>query len=166
MADNIASLRDLYVQELKDLLSAEDQIIEALPRFIEKASDAELRQLFEQHRSTSQVQRRRLETILAELGETANGVTCEAVAGLVRECQRLLDATGPGSIIDAGLISAGNRLEHYEIAGYGAVREYAEVLGFDDHAALLQETLDEEGAADKRLTSLSEEINLDAYANS
>ena len=164
IGENIETLRDLYVMEVQDLLSAEHQIAEALPKMAQRAANDDLRQAFEEHERMTRVQAERLETILAELGESGDGVVCEGVKGLIKENEKLLNASGPGSIIDAGLIAGANRVEHYEIAAYGAAREFAEILGFDDHAALLQETLDEEGDTDKKLTGLAADINLDAYA--
>ena len=164
VGEKIETLRDLYVHELQDLLSAEQQISKALPKMAARASHPELRRAFEEHKHVTDLQAERLKTILAELGTDADGITCEGVAGLIKESEKLLSASGPESIIDAGLIAEANRVEHYEIAAYGAAREFAEILGFDDHAAMLQETLDEEGDADKVLRSLAADINLDAYA--
>ena len=164
MGEKIGTLRDLYVLELQDLLSAEKQIAEALPKMAKRAGHEELRKAFEEHQKTTSLQAERLETILSELGESGDGVVCEGIKGLIKENEKFLNASGPASIIDAGLIAAANRVEHYEIAAYGAAREFAEILGFDDHAALLQETLDEEGDADKLLTGLAADVNLDAYA--
>lgn len=157
------SLRDLYVEELKDLYSAENQILKALPRMIKAASDRGLQRAFSEHERQTQRQVRRLERIFRQLGETPKGKKCKGMEGLLLEGQELIKEKPEPEVLDAGLISAAQRVEHYEIAAYGTVRTYAQQLGEEEHASLLQETLNEEGETDKKLTALAESsINIEA----
>jgi ferritin-like metal-binding protein YciE len=126
------------------------------------ATSPELKEAFENHLAETEGQVERLETIFRELGEKPTGKTCKAMKGLVEEGKEVIDEDAADDVRDAALIAAAQRVEHYEMAGYGCVRTYAELLGFSEAAELLQETLNEEGAADKALTGLSEQINVDA----
>jgi ferritin-like metal-binding protein YciE len=152
------SLKDLYVEQLRDLYSAETQILKALPGMAEKASNPELRSAFQEHERVTHDQVRRLETIFDGLGEKPGGHHCKGMEGLLKEGQDMVKEKGDPATVDAGLIAAAQRVEHYEIAGYGCVRTYAERLGMSDHARTLQQTLDEEGETDHRLTDLAERI--------
>lgn len=150
------SLKDLYVEQLRDLYSAETQILQALPDMMERASHPELRSGFEMHRDQTQQQVQRLEQIFSDLGENPKGHHCDGMEGLLKEGREMLREKGDSGVIDAGIIAAAQRVEHYEIAGYGTVRNFAEQLGMEEHARLLQQTLDEESAADERLNKLAE----------
>jgi len=152
------SLKKLYVQELRDLYSAENQILTALPKLAKAASSPELQAAFQTHLHETEGQVRRLETIFQKLGETPGGKTCQAMKGLVEEGDELLKENAEPEVRDAGLIAAAQRVEHYEIAGYGTVRTYARLLGDDEAGRLLQQTLDEEGETDKKLTRLAEQL--------
>ncbi|MDQ3950761.1 MAG: ferritin-like domain-containing protein [Gemmatimonadota bacterium] len=157
------SLQALYVDELKDLYSAEKQILKALPKMIKAASHEELATTFSEHLRVTERQVQRLEKIFADLDESPRGKKCIGMEGLIEEAQELLKEKPNPDVLDAGLISKAQHVEHYEIAGYGTVRTYAEQLGFTRHAELLQQTLDEEGEADKRLSALAEtSINVEA----
>lgn len=157
------SLRDLYVEQLKDLYSAENQIVKALPKMADAASHPELKNGFERHLEQTRGHVRRLEEIFDDLGESPKGVHCRGMEGLLKEGDEMLKANATDDVRDAGLIAAAQRVEHYEIAGYGTVRAFAERLGHPKHARLLQETLDEEGATDHKLTAMAERvINIDA----
>jgi ferritin-like metal-binding protein YciE len=157
------SMQDLYLHELKDLYSAEKQILKALPQMAEKATHQELRRAFEEHKATTEEQVRRLETIFSDLGQSPGGKKCKGMEGLIEEGEEILQEQADPDVRDAALIGAAQRVEHYEIAGYGTARTYAKQLGFDKHADLLQRTLDEEGQTDERLTKLAEgRINREA----
>ena len=159
------SLKDLYVEELRDLYNAEKQLVKALPKMAKKASASELRQAFQEHLEQTKTHVERLEQIFENLDEKPSGKTCKAMEGLVEEGAEVIDEDGEESVLDAALIGAAQRVEHYEIAGYGTVRTFASMLGEDEAAELLQETLDEEGETDKKLTGLAEEIiNVEASA--
>src|SRR5918911_2549403 len=159
----LETLQDLYVDELKDLYSAENQILKALPRMIKAASHPELKQAFETHLRQTEGQVRRLEQIFEELGASPRGKKCVGMEGLIEEAKELLSEKPEPDVLDAGLISKAQHVEHYEMAGYGTVRTYARILGMERQAQLLQETLDEEGETDKLLTQLAETgINVEA----
>lgn len=158
----LESLRDLYIEELKDLYSAESQLLKALPKMAKAATAPELQQAFENHLVETEGQVERLETIFEELEEKPTGKTCQAMKGLVEEGKEAIEQDAEDDVRDAALIAAAQRVEHYEMAGYGCVRTYAELLGYDEAAKLLQQTLNEEGAADKALTKLSKRINVEA----
>jgi len=155
---SLNSLHDLYVDELRDLYNAENQLIKALPQMTKKASAQELKDAFTQHLEVTRNQITRLETIFTELGTSPKGKKCKAMEGLIEEAKELLKEDGSPEVLDAALIASAQRIEHYEIAGYGCVRTFARLLGFTDAEASLQETLDEEGDADKKLTELAETI--------
>src|ERR1700716_3052311 len=152
------SLKDLYVDELKDLYNAENQLVKALPKMAKKASAPELRRAFESHLEQTKVHVDRLEKIFKGLGEKASGKTCKAMKGLVEEGKGIIEEDGDDSVLDAALIGAAQRVEHYEIAGYGVVRTFASLLGDDNAASILQRTLNEEAETDKKLTGLAESI--------
>lgn len=154
----LETLRDLYVDELKDLYNAENQIIKALPRLIKAANSDELRQAFEDHLNKTEGHVARLEQIFENLGERARGKKCLGMEGLIEEGKELLKEDAEPEVLDAALIGAAQRVEHYEIAAYGTVRAFAEQLGHNDAADLLQQTLDEEGEADKLLTQIAESL--------
>jgi ferritin-like metal-binding protein YciE len=157
------SLKDLYVEQLQDLFSAESQILKALPDMESKARNPELKAAFREHRQVTEEQVKRLETIFDDLGASPKGHHCKGMEGLIKEGQEMIKEDGDANTLDAGLIAAAQRVEHYEIAGYGTVRTFAKQLGHDKHAELLQRTLDEEGETDQKLTKLAENnINRDA----
>lgn len=157
------SLQELYVEELKDIYNAEQQILKALPKMMKAASDRELQRAFAQHEKQTQQQVKRLDRIFRELGETPRGKKCKGMEGLIEEGADLIKEKPEPEVLDAGLIAAAQRVEHYEIAAYGTVRTYAEQLGHSEHASLLQQTLDEEGETDKLLSALAESsINIEA----
>ena len=161
------SLEILYVEELRDLYSAEGQLVKALPKMAKGASSSELKKAFEEHLELTKVHVERLEEIFEGLDKSPKGKTCKAMKGLIEEGSEILEEEGEDSVIDAALIGAAQRVEHYEIAAYGTVRTFANLLGEEEAVALLQETLDEEGETDKRLTELAEEvINVEATAGS
>lgn len=157
------TLQDLYVEELKDLYSAENQIIKALPKMIKAACSPQLKQSFEMHLEQTREHASRLEQIFDKLGESPRGKKCKGMQGLIEEGKELIEEDPQEDVLDAGLIAAAQRVEHYEIAGYGCARTYAKLLGDDQAARVLQQTLDEEGATDKKLTRLAESsINVEA----
>ena len=159
------SLETLYVEELRDLYNAENQLLKALPKMAKAASSPELQQAFEEHLDQTQEHVDRLEEIFDKLGQSPKGKKCKAMEGLIEEGSEILEEEGDPSVIDAGIIAAAQKVEHYEIASYGTVRAFANMLGEEDAAELLQQTLDEEGETDKRLTELAEEIvNVEATA--
>ena len=154
------SLDCLFVEQLEDLYDAEQRLTKALPKMAQAANDTTLRQAFEMHLRQTQGQVSRLERIFQMLGKTPKSKTCEAMKGLVAEGEEVIDATGESEVKDAALIAAAQRVEHYEIAGYGCARTFAERLGRHEAARLLEETLQEEKETDQKLTNLAErEIN-------
>ena len=156
------SLRQLYVNELKDLYNAETQLVKALPKMAKASSNAELRQGFEEHLRQTSEQVSRLEQIFEMLGEKATGKKCLGMEGLVKEGAETMSEDYEGSLMDAAIIGAAQRVEHYEIAGYGTVRTFAELLGENEHVSLLDQTLEEEKETDQKLTQLAEQINSQA----
>ena len=159
------TLRDLYIDELKDLYSAEKQLVKALPRMAKNAANPELRDAFTDHLEQTKGHVERLEQIFETLDPSPGGKKCVGMEGLIEEAKELLEEDADEEVLDAGLISKAQHVEHYEMAGYGTVRSYALILGENDHASLLQKTLDEEIKADKLLTSLAESfINTNAAA--
>jgi ferritin-like metal-binding protein YciE len=155
-------LKELYVDELKDLYSAENQLVKALPEMARAASSDELRQGFEKHLEQTRVHVQRLEKIFQALGESPKGKTCKGMQGLIEEGSEAMEEDYEGSVKDAALIGAAQRVEHYEIAGYGTVRSMAETLGEEDHVSLLEETLEEEKETDEKLTDLAGQVNTQA----
>jgi len=160
-------LRDLYVDQLRDLYSAENQLVKALPKMAKAATDEQLKSAFLEHLEETKGHVERLTKIFDKLGAKPGGKKCKAMEGLVEEGKEMIEEDAEPEVMDAGLIAAGQRVEHYEIAGYGTVRAYAKLLGDDSAAKLLDETLQEEGSADKKLTKLAESvINLQAAGHS
>lgn len=156
------TLEDLLKDQLKDLYSAEQQLTKALPKVIRGASTPELKRAIEQHLEETQGQVGRLEEAAEHMEFTLRGKKCKAMEGLIEEGKELLEEEGDESVIDAGLIAAAQRVEHYEISAYGSARTLAEQLGLAEVAKLLQESLDEEDAADKKLTQISEGVVIPA----
>jgi ferritin-like metal-binding protein YciE len=155
-------LRDLYIEELKDLYSAENQIIKALPKMIKAASSEELKAGFEEHLEQTKNQVTRLEKIFEGLDTSPKGKKCKGMEGLLEEGKELMEEDAEADVLDAGLIAAAQHVEHYEIAGYGCVRTYAELLGDKQAVKLLQQTLDEEKETDMKLSELARSINVEA----
>ena len=161
----LESLKDLYIDELKDLYSAEKQIVKALPKMAKAASNPQLIKAFNTHLKQTERQVQRLERIFKELDESPRGKKCVGMEGLIEEGNELIKEKPEAEVLDAGLLSKAQHVEHYEMAGYGTVRTYAQQLGFERQAQLLQETLDEEMETDKLLSNLAESsINLEAEA--
>ncbi|HEY9420013.1 MAG TPA: ferritin-like domain-containing protein [Thermoanaerobaculia bacterium] len=161
----IDSLRKLYIEELKDIYSAEKQLIQAMPRMAKKTKNEKLRKGFEQHLETTRMQLERLDRIFEMIGKAPRGKKCKAMEGLIEEGKEMMQEDMDEDVMDAALISSAQKIEHYEIASYGTVRTYANLLGEKEHVKLLQQTLDEEGNMDKQLTQLAEsEINVEAMA--
>lgn len=159
----LKTLDDLLVKELRDLYSAEKQLIKALPKMAKGANSAALKDAISEHLEVTRMQAERLEQIFEMLEVGSRGPKCAAMEGLIEEGSQLLEEEGDPSVIDAGIIGAAQRVEHYEIAGYGVVRTFARLLGRDKIADLLQTTLDEEAETDEKLTELAEsEINVEA----
>ncbi|MEN6452165.1 MAG: ferritin-like domain-containing protein [Thermoguttaceae bacterium] len=151
------SLEDLLLLELSDLYDGEKRLCVALPKMADAASSPVLKQAFQRHVQETERQVSRLEQIFVDLGKPANRETCDAMKGLIKEGSEIIDATGSPEVKDAALISAAQRVEHYEMAGYGSARTFAQQLGHSNVARLLQMTLDEEKETDKQLTCLAEE---------
>jgi ferritin-like metal-binding protein YciE len=158
----INSLRELYIDQLRDLYDAENQLIKALPKMAKEASSDELRQAIEEHLEQTRGQAERLEQIFEQLGEKAKGKKCKGMQGVIEEGNETLEEDMEEDTKDAALIAAAQRVEHYEIAGYGTARTYANLLGENEAAELLEETLNEEKETDQKLTQLAEEINVEA----
>ena len=154
----LATLHDLYVDELKDLYNAENQVLKALPKMVKAASAPKLAAAFTDHLAETKVHVERLEKIFQQLDASPKGKKCKAMEGLLAEGQDLMANDANPSVMDAALIAAAQRVEHYEMAGYGCVRTYARLLGEEQAADLLQKTLDEEGDIDKKLTQLAESV--------
>jgi ferritin-like metal-binding protein YciE len=159
---SVGTMDELFVDELKDLYSAEKQITRALPKLVKAATSDELRQAFQSHLEETNGHVTRLEKAFEILGKSPKGKTCVGMKGVLEEGAEVLEDTDKGEVRDAGLISAAQRVEHYEMAGYGAARNFAKLLGQDEIAELLEETLEEEKAADKKLTSISVQVNAEA----
>jgi ferritin-like metal-binding protein YciE len=160
----LATLQDLYVDELKDLYSAETQILKALPQMAQAASAQELKSAFQEHEHQTREQVARLEQIFQKLEMEPKGKACKGMQGLLAEGQEFIQEQPEPDVMDAGLISMAQRVEHYEIAGYGSVRTYAQQLGLNEDADLLQQTLNEEGETDHKLTRLAEQRGINQRA--
>ena len=161
----LESLETLFVEELRDIYNAENQLLKALPKMAKTASASELKQAFEDHLEQTKEHVERLDEIFEKLDKKPTGKTCKAMKGLIEEGSEIIEEDGEEHVIDAGLIAAAQKVEHYEIASYGTVRTWAEILGEDDAVELLQQTLDEEGETDQRLTELAQElVNVEAAA--
>jgi ferritin-like metal-binding protein YciE len=156
------SLRELYIDELRDLYSAETQLTKALPKMAKASSNTELRRAFEEHLRQTSEHVSRLEQIFDMLEEKPTGKKCLGMEGLVKEGAETIGEEYEDAVMDAGIIGAAQRVEHYEIAAYGTAREFAQLLGEDEHISLLEETLEEEKQTDQKLTQLAEEINSQA----
>jgi ferritin-like metal-binding protein YciE len=154
----LETLKDLYIHELKDLYSAEKQIIKALPKMVKAATNEELAAGFKEHLEQTKEHVARLEKILTSHDESTRGPKCEGMEGLLKEGEEMMEEDAEDEVRDAGLIAAAQRVEHYEMAGYGCARTYAELLGDPDSAQLLQTTLAEESDTDKKLTELAKSV--------
>ena len=163
MADQTNPLEELLVDELKDIYSAENQIVKALPKMARAASSPELKRAFERHLEETRRQVERLDQIGQDLEIKLTGKKCHGMEGLIEEGKEIMEEDLDENAIDAGLIGAAQKVEHYEIAAYGTARTHATMLGFTKVARLLQQTLNEEAATDKKLTQLAESvINVEA----
>jgi ferritin-like metal-binding protein YciE len=162
MASKLNNLQELLVHELKDLYSAETQLVKALPRMAKAATDETLKAGFESHLEETEEHVSRLERALKALGESPRGKTCKAMKGLIEEGKETIEEKAVPDVKDAALIVAAQKIEHYEIAGYGSARTFAELLELDNVVKLLDETLNEEKAADEKLTEAATSINLAA----
>lgn len=157
------SVQDLLIHELKDLYSAENQLVKALPKMAKAATSESLAAAFEKHLEVTRGQVERLDTIFESLEASPRGKKCAAMEGLIEEAQELLKEDAAPEVLDAALIGAAQKVEHYEIASYGTARTLASLLGLNKVAKLLQATLDEESATDEELTALAEsEVNVEA----
>ncbi|MEO5720733.1 MAG: ferritin-like domain-containing protein [Chthoniobacterales bacterium] len=154
----IESLKTLLEEELKDIYSAEKQIVQALPKMVKKATSPDLKRALEDHLKATKVQVTRLESVFRALGKPAKAKTCKAMKGLLEEGKEILELDADDAVLDAGIIAAAQKVEHYEMASYGTVRTWARRCGENKAADLLQKTLDEEGDADKLLTRLAESL--------
>ena len=159
-----SSFKELYLKELRDTYDAEKQITKALPKMAKTASSSQLRQGFEEHLQQTKNHIARLEQIFEALDESPKGETCDGMQGLIEEGSNVMEEDLDPEALDAGLIAAAQRVEHYEMAAYGTLRTYANILGDKEAASLLQETLDEEKETDRKLTGLAEKINIKAAA--
>jgi ferritin-like metal-binding protein YciE len=156
------ALMELYVDELRDIYNAENQLVKALPKMAKAATSDELRTGFEEHLEQTRGHVQRLDQIFKVLGEKPSGKRCKGMEGLIAEGQEMMDEDFEDDAMDAALISAAQRVEHYEIAAYGTVHTYAELLGEDEAAQLLEQTLEEEKETDQKLTELAGDINVQA----
>lgn len=160
------SMEDLFVEQLEDIYDAEKRLTKALPDMAKAATNEKLRSAFESHLEETKGHVGRLEQVFKLVNRKAKATTCEAMKGLIEEGENMMEAKGDDDVRDAALIAAAQRVEHYEIAGYGTLRNFAQRLGLQDAAEILQQTLDEEGAADKKLTQLAEQsVNQRAAAS-
>lgn len=158
----VENLRDLYVEELQDLYNSENQIIKALPKIIKAVNSTELKDALQEHLEVTKEQSSRLEDIFSKLDEDPEGKKCKGMEGLLKEGEEVIKEDMDPDVRDAAIISAAQRVEHYEIAGYGCVRTYANLLGEEESAGILEEILSEEKEADSKLNSLAENINIEA----
>ncbi|MBW3540742.1 MAG: ferritin-like domain-containing protein [Planctomycetes bacterium] len=164
-SQNLDSFETLFVEQLQDLYDAEQRLCEALPKMAEAAHAPDLAESFRHHLQETERQVQRLERIFEIVGQKPKRKTCEGMKGLIAEGEEVISATGSEEVKDAALIAAAQRVEHYEIGGYGTLRTFARRLGYEEAAELLQDTLDEESAADKKLTDIAEShVNLEAQA--
>ncbi len=160
----LENLQQLFVKELRDLYDAENQITDALPKLIDAAHNPQLKSALQEHLQVTKQQISRLDQIFQKLNQKATGETCKGMKGVIKEGDEIVSAGGDPSTVDAGIISAAQRVEHYEMAGYGTVRTYAQLLGQQEMARLLQQTLDEEEQADEKLTQIAKSVNVEAKA--
>lgn len=160
----IENLEELFVQQIEDLYDAEKRLVRALPKMAEASTSSQLRQAFESHLQQTQGHVQRLEQVFREINKDPKAQTCDAMKGLISEGEDMISHIEESPLRDAGLISAANRVEHYEMAGYGSAKAFAQTLGLSSAVALLEQTLQEEKMADQKLTSLAESsINSEAY---
>jgi ferritin-like metal-binding protein YciE len=158
----LKTLEDFFIEELKDLYNAEKQLTKALPKMVKAATSGELKAAFQNHLGETEDQVKRLEKVSEILGRSLNGKKCAAMEGLLEEGKEIMEEDAAPEVLDAALIAAAQKVEHYEIASYGCAKTYARLLGYEDIESLLQETADEEGNADKTLTGIADELNIDA----
>jgi ferritin-like metal-binding protein YciE len=159
---SLTNLEEVFVHELKDILDAERQLVKALPKMAKAAKNEDLKAAFEEHKSVTEEQVGRLETIFESLDKAARGKKCVGMQGLVEEGSELISEEEPGAPLDAALICAAQKVEHYEMASYGSLAAYARLLGMDDAVELLERTLDEEKETDAKLSSIAAELNIEA----
>ncbi len=159
---NIENLHQLFVEQLRDLYDGEQQITEGLPKLIEKASNPELRNALQEHLEITRQQIARLDQIFRALNEKSSGETCKGMKGVIKEGDDLVSEAEDPAVRDASIIASAQRVEHYEIAGYGTVKTYAKQLGKPDFARLLEQILDEEKEADQKLTQIASSVNIQA----
>jgi ferritin-like metal-binding protein YciE len=157
---SVTNLEELFQHDLRDTLDAEKQILKALPKMAKACTSDELRAAFEEHKAVTEKQVERLETIFESLGKAARGKHCHGMEGLVKEGEEIIKENEPSATLDAALIGAAQKVEHYEIAAYGTLATYAKMLGNEEALSLLIETLDEEKETDEQLSALAAEINL------
>ena len=157
-------LADLFHDELRDILSAERQLVEALPKMAQKASSDDLRQAFEKHLEQTRVQVTRVEQAFADTGKSARAKTCEAMKGLIKEASSMMEEKAAAEVMDAALIACAQKVEHYEIATYGTLCTWAKLLGYSDALELLKQNLNEEEETDEALSALAETVNSEAQA--
>jgi ferritin-like metal-binding protein YciE len=163
MASKMATLEDLYTDMLKDLYSAEKQLVKALPKMAKNAQSPDLQKAFQEHLRQTEGQVERIERIFTELGGSPRGKKCVGMEGLIEEGNELLQEDVEPDVLDAGLIAAAQKVEHYDISGYGTARAWAQRLGYDKAARLLQETLEEESMANEKLNKIAEShVNMEA----
>ena len=163
MASKMATLEDLYTDLLKDLYSAEKQLVKALPKLAKNAQSPDLQKAFQEHLRQTEGQVERIERIFTELGGSPRGKKCVGMEGLIEEGNELLQEDTEPDVLDAGLIAAAQKVEHYEISGYGTARAWAQRLGYDKAARLLQQTLEEESMANEKLNKIAEtHVNMEA----
>ena len=163
MASKMATLEDLYTDLLKDLYSAEKQLVKALPKMAKNAQAPDLQKAFQEHLRQTEGQVERIERIFTEMGGSPRGKKCVGMEGLIEEGNELLQEEAEPDVLDAGLIAAAQKVEHYEIAGYGTARAWAQRLGYEKAARMLQETLDEESMANEKLNKIAEShVNMEA----
>ena len=160
----LETLRELFIDELQDLHSAEQQITKALPKLIKASHNPQLKQAFEHHLEETKNHVTRIEQIFKHVKESPKGKTCEGMKGLLKEGEERISDGGEAEVLDAGMISAAQRVEHYEIAAYGSARTYAELLGDQEAVRLLNQTLEEEKAADSKLNQIAKTVNVEAKA--
>ena len=156
------NLQELFVEELRDMYDAEKQLTKALPKMAKATENPDLKAAFEEHLEITRMQVGRLEEVFKSLGMAARGKTCEGMKGLIEEGQEMMEEIEQGSTLDAALISAAQKVEHYEIASYGTLATFAEVLGHEEAKDLLGQTLEEEKEADEKLTGIASQINPEA----
>lgn len=157
-------LADLFHDELRDILSAERQLLEALPKMAQKASSDDLRQAFEKHLEQTRVQVTRVEQSFVDTGKSARAKTCEAMKGLIKEASSMMEEKAAAEVMDAALIACAQKVEHYEIATYGTLCTWAKLLGYSDALELLKQNLNEEEETDEALSALAETVNSEAQA--